>query len=96
MGLFRRKKREEVVASVGDADARAAVSFGDMGVEELQAYLTRERAEFDEAVLEKKAEFRAVNERIDRLVARKRFEELVDGLPESARDELAKLLIEEE
>lgn len=96
MGLFKRKKKEEVRASVGDADARAALSFGEMDVEELQAYLTRERAAFDAAVQEKKAEFREINERIDRLVARRRFGELVDSLPDHARDELANLLIEED
>ena len=64
MGVFKRKKKEEVRASVGDADARAALSFGEMDVEELQAYLTRERAEFDAAVQEKKAEFEQYLEQI--------------------------------
>lgn len=95
MGLFRRKKREEVKASVGDAEARA-VAFGEMKREELEAYLTQRRSEWDELVQMKKTEFEAVRERIDRLAARERFTDLVESLPEHTRDELANLLIEED
>lgn len=94
--MFRKRRRAEVQAQVGDAQARAEKAFGDMNVEELQAYLTRERAEFDEAVLEKKKEFAAVRERIDRLVARERFGELLESLPEHSVQELAGLLIKED
>lgn len=95
MGLFRRKKKEEIKASVGDAEARA-VAFGEMTRVELEAYLTQRRAEWDELTLAKKAEFAAIRERIDRLAARERFTELVENLPEHSRDELANLLIEED
>lgn len=92
--MFRKRKRAEVERARVQAQ-QASAPFGQVSLEDLQAWHIVRRGELDEIVRERKLELAALGREIDRKLARQRFTQLLDDLPPHEVDVLSDLLIEE-